>query len=83
MIAIKDHRTEVGAKLAIGDVLSQSDGLYMIVETANSEFALLNLEKGLLSKAYDNVWDLAQVEIESDAELANATMTLTNWRVEK
>ena len=80
MIAIIDHRTEVGAKLAIGDVLSQSDGLYMIVETANSEFALLNLEKGVLSRAYENIWDLAKSEIESSAELAHATMTLTDWR---
>lgn len=53
MIVIKDCRTEVGAKLAIEDVLS---------------------------KAYDNVWNLAQGEIESDAELASATMTLTDWR---
>lgn len=54
MIVIKDCRTEVGAKLAIEDVLSM---------------------------AYDNVWDLAQGEIESNAKLANATMTIADWRV--
>lgn len=83
MITIKDRRNELSASVGVGDALMLSDGLYMIAQTADGKVALLNLETGELTKAYDTTWELVLQEIESGAEQVDLTMTLTNWREEK